>query len=82
MLANKGFDIWFGNSRGNKHSRRHTKYNPDKDAAFWEFTLQDMADRDLPATLGYVFNVTKQKMYYLGHSQGTIIMNVALSQRN
>jgi gastric triacylglycerol lipase len=44
MLANRGYDIWLGNSRGNKHSRNHTKYNPNKNKEFWEFTFQHMAD--------------------------------------
>ena len=35
ILANKGYDAWLGNSRGNKHSRAHTRYNPDKDKEFW-----------------------------------------------
>ena len=41
-----------------------------------------MSDFDLPATLQYVNNVTKQKPHYLGHSQGTMIMHIALSKRN
>lgn len=82
MLANKGYDIWLGNSRGNKHSRKHVKYNPDKDKQFWEFTFQHMADYDLPAVFKFVYNQTKQKMHYIGHSQGTIQMFIALSKQN
>ena len=54
ILANLGYDVWMGNSRGNKHSRKHVKYNPDKDKAFWEFTFQHMAEHDLPAVFTYI----------------------------
>ncbi len=82
MLANRGYDVWLGNSRGNKHSRNHTKYNPDKNKEFWESTFQHMADYDLPAIFTYVNGVTKQKISYIGHSQGTMQMHIALSKRN
>jgi hypothetical protein len=41
-----------------------------------------MADYDLPAVFRYVNNATKQKLVYIGHSQGTIQMHIALSKRN
>lgn len=41
-----------------------------------------MADHDLPAVFKYVNNITKQKLHYIGHSQGTIQMHIALSKRN
>jgi lysosomal acid lipase/cholesteryl ester hydrolase len=82
MAANRGYDVWFGNSRGNKHSRKHIRYNPDKDKEFWQFSFQQMADFDLPAVFTYIFNITKQKIHYVGHSQGTIQMFVALSKNN
>jgi hypothetical protein len=41
-----------------------------------------MADYDLPAYFKYITNITGQKMHYIGHSQGTIQMNIALTKRN
>lgn len=82
ILANAGYDVWLGNSRGNKHSRRHIKLNPDKDAEFWAFTFQHMADYDIPAAFRYIYNFAKQKINYIGHSQGTMQMHIALSKNN
>ena len=36
LLADKGFDVWMGNVRGNDYSRRHVSLSPD-DVKFWEF---------------------------------------------
>lgn len=82
MLANRGYDVWLSNSRGNKHSRKHVKLNPDKGPDFWAFTFQHMADYDLPAVFTYINSVTSQKIHYVGHSQGTIQMFIALAKRN
>ena len=81
MLADAGFDVWFGNNRGNRYSRAHTDPNlsPDvPDSGFWEFTWDDMAVSDLPAMLSYVRAITEAKTVgYVGHSEGTIQMLAA-----
>ena len=41
-----------------------------------------MADYDLPAGFKHIYNRTSQKVHYIGHSQGTIQMHVALSKNN
>lgn len=82
MLANQGYDVWFGNNRGNFHSRRHIKYDPDKDKAFWDFTFQDMGEKDIPAMFQKVLQQTNgQKINYVAHSEGTMQMFIALSER-
>lgn len=78
VLANRGYDVWLGNNRGNKHSKRHTKYD-ESDKQFWDFTFEEMAIYDLPALIKYVAAKAGQKLIYIGHSQGTAQMHVHLA---
>jgi len=36
VLADKCFDVWLGNMRGNTYCRRHVKYSV-KSSEFWDF---------------------------------------------
>jgi len=72
ILADNGFDVWFGNSRGNFYSLAHVSYPVDSNA-FWNFTWDDMARYDIPTVVNYILQTTGQnKLSYIGHSQGTI----------
>jgi len=42
-LARAGYDVWLGNNRGNKYSNTH-KTLTTKDADYWNFYQQDMAE--------------------------------------
>jgi pimeloyl-ACP methyl ester carboxylesterase len=79
VLADAGYDVWLGNTRGNAFSRNHTGLSPDSDA-FWDFTWQDSAERDLPAVVEHVLAVTgASQLAYVAHSQGATIALAALS---
>ena len=54
VLANRGYDVWLGNNRGNKHAKNHIKYS-SFDNEFWDFTFNEMAIYDLPAAFKYIF---------------------------
>lgn len=79
MMANAGYDVWFGNSRGTKYSKGHTTLDPTSHT-FWQFTFMHMGKYDVPALVDYVLNRTGQKkLVYVGHSQGSTQMLAQLS---
>ncbi|KAG5865624.1 hypothetical protein JTB14_010374 [Gonioctena quinquepunctata] len=82
ILADEGYDVWMGNTRGNTYSRNHTTLNPDTDSAFWQFSWNEMGSIDLPASIDYVLERTAADgVYYVGHSQGTTTFYVMGSIR-
>ncbi|KAG9510356.1 Gastric triacylglycerol lipase [Fragariocoptes setiger] len=72
-LANRGYDVWLANSRGNIYGQRHvhmSSWNPK----FWSFSFDEQIEFDLPGVIEYVQKVTgKHKVGYVGHSQGTVM---------
>jgi len=81
ILANQGYDVWLGNSRGNRYSKNHTTLSL-KSTAYWNFSFQEMGKYDIPAAFTYIAKITGQKINYIGHSQGTTQMFVALSRND
>ncbi|XP_075981418.1 lipase 3-like [Anticarsia gemmatalis] len=71
LLSDAGYDVWLGNARGNKYSKRHVSKHPAV-ADFWQYSTDEIALHDLPAMIDYALETTKQeKLYYIGHAQGT-----------
>ncbi|KAI9804413.1 MAG: hypothetical protein M1825_001312 [Sarcosagium campestre] len=79
QLVDKGYDVWFGNNRGNKYSKKATNRSPSSNE-FWNFSMDEFAFHDIPNSISYILNTTAQpSLSYIGFSQGTAQALAALS---
>lgn len=70
-LVNQGYDVWLGNNRGNKYSKKSTRCSPSS-TRFWNFSMDEFAFHDIPDTINYILTATSQSsLSYVGFSQGT-----------
>ncbi|XP_057510827.1 triacylglycerol lipase 2-like [Actinidia eriantha] len=81
ILADNGYDVWLVSTRGTKYSSGHTSLSPS-DPAYWNWSWDELAAYDLPASFEYVHDETGQKLHYVGHSLGTLMALAAFSQDN
>ncbi|CAG9136444.1 unnamed protein product [Plutella xylostella] len=81
LLADAGCDVWIGNARGSRYSRRHVTMHPAQ-PDFWHFSMDEIALHDLPAMIDYVLQTTQRpQMYFVGHSTGNAAMFALLASR-
>ena len=79
LLVDLGYDVWLGNNRGNKYSRKHLILS-STDEKFWDYSLDEFAMFDIPNTIDYILQITKQQdLTYIGFSQGSAQCLAALS---
>ena len=70
VLANAGYDVWFGNNRGTTYSRSNTKIDPNTSAkAFFDYSFYELGEYDAPAQIDEVLSLTSATtLSYIGHS--------------
>lgn len=82
-LADLGYDVWLGNTRGNKYSRDHQSLDPDApndEDQFWNIGFEDMGYYDIPAQINHALSVTGQsKLAMVAHSQGSTAVLYAMT---
>ncbi|KAH7915067.1 triacylglycerol lipase [Hygrophoropsis aurantiaca] len=79
VLVEQGFDVWLGNNRGNKYSKKSLHHSPSS-VKFWDYSLDDFAWYDIPDSIAYILDTTgAPSLSYIGFSQGTAQAFAALS---
>ncbi|CAH2255144.1 lipase 1-like [Pararge aegeria] len=71
-LSRAGYDVWIGNTRGNRYARRHIYLHPENDVEFWDFSFHEYGLYDLPAIIDFILDQTGEaSLSAVGHSQGS-----------
>ncbi|RDW62299.1 alpha hydrolase-10 [Coleophoma cylindrospora] len=71
VLVERGYDVWLGNNRGNKYSKKSIHHSP-ADISFWDFSMDEFAFHDIPDSIQYILSTTSEpSLSYIGFSQGT-----------
>lgn len=79
MHGPAGYDVWLGNNRGNKYSKKSIHHKPSS-SKFWNYSLDEFAWHDIPNSIEYILARTGvSSLGYVGFSQGTAQAFAALS---
>ena len=73
ILADRGYDVWMGNNRGTEYSLRNSKGLDSSMQEFWAWSWAEMGIYDDTANINMIKEKTgKDKIFYIGYSQGTV----------
>ena len=81
QTAKAGYDVWFGNNRGNCYSNKTAEGFHKTRAEYYDYSFYELGKYDAPTQIDFVLEKTGQKkLSYVGHSMGTSQMFSALSE--
>lgn len=81
LLVDAGYDVWMGNARGNTYSRNNTRLSTNH-PYFWRFSWHEIGVIDMATMIDYIIATTGETaVHYTGHSQGTTVFFVLMSER-
>ena len=77
-LCEAGYKVYIPYMRGTQFSRDHLDYDSSLNSPYWDFSFDHLAEFDVPANINFVKkNDGVEKVYYIGHSQGTLTFFLA-----
>jgi len=81
VLNSRNYDVYLANSRGNKYSQAHRSLSTGS-SQFWDFTFDQHALLDIPASIAAVLKSSGQKkLILISHSQGATASLIALGSK-